>query len=126
MGTEDPFRHTDEITVAARPWRPVFLALSDAATDSPRVTPARRAAERGQFVHFEVKVPGAQGLRALKVRVTAPNGAAANWFDQTLVVDGTGQVLRFPVAWNEQTGKWTVRVTDLSSDRSGEAHFVVQ
>jgi hypothetical protein len=125
IGSDKPLGHSNTFIAPTRPWRPTFIAITDEAPRPPLLKPARRQAVRGQHVHFEAEAPGAQGLRALKVRVTTPDGREARWFDQSVMVEPIGAQISFPVALNEQAGSWTVTATDLYTGHTATAQFVV-
>ena len=125
IGGDKPLAQTKSFSVPTRPWRPTFFAITDEAPKPPLLKPARRQARRGRHVHFETELPGARGLRALKVRVTTPDGREARWFDKSVMVGTLGAQISFPVALNEQSGTWSVTATDLYTGDSASARFVV-
>ena len=125
IGGDEPIGHTRSFTIPTRPWRPTFFAVTDEAPSPPLLKPARRQAVRGSHVHFETELPGALGLRALKVRVTTPDGREARWFDRSVMVGPLGAQISFPIALNEQSGSWTVTATDLYTGDAASASFVV-
>ena len=125
IDSDKPSGHTRSFTLSTRPWRPTFIAITDKTPSPPRLKPARRQATRGAPVHFEAELPGSRGLRALKVRVTTPDGAEARWFDKSVMVGTLGAQISFPIAINEQSGTWSVTATDLYTGDSASASFVV-
>ena len=126
LGGAGAIGRTRSFTVQTRPWQPTFVVLTDEALGVPVLHPARRVARRGSVVRFQVAVPDARGLHALKVRVTTPNGGEARWFDRSVVVGPSGAEVELPVAFNEQSGDWTVAVTDLYSGETATGRLVVE
>jgi hypothetical protein len=132
IGTGRSTRSRKDFTVLLRPrlpveveQRPVFIVLSDRRLRSPVVEPLSRRAVPGESVSLKLTIPDAQGLHALKLRVTAPDGRPAGWFDQTVIVGEQGAEITLPLAHNEQAGKWTVEATDLYTDKAGVCTFRV-
>ncbi len=117
---------TKEFTVHIRPWRPVFVVLSDQKLRSPVLTLPQRAVGPGQLLRVGLHIPDAQGLHALKLRVTTPDDQPAAWFNRSVMVGPGGAELALPLAHNDQLGQWTVQVTDLYTDRSMLARFQVR
>ena len=64
-------------------------------------------------------------MHALKVRVETPAGQPAAWFDRSLIIGAAGTDIRLPIAFNEQSGKWKVEVSDLYTGKSTDATFEV-
>jgi len=113
-------------TIHLRPRIPSFVVLSDRPLRSPVLKPATSAGERGEALVMQVGIPDAQGLHALTIRATGPDGRPAPWFDRTVMIDGQGAEIRLPLAHNEQTGAWTVEATDLYTSRKAVAKFHVE
>ena len=123
IGPDKSLGHTSDFTVQTRPWRPTFVTITDEAPSPPLLKPGRRHANRGRHVHFVAELPGARGLRALKVRVTTPDGREARWFDQSVMAGPTGAQISFPIALNEQSGEWHVTATDLCTGLTASGSF---
>ena len=126
IGSEHKLGSVDQFTIQRRPWRPVFVVHSARPLQDPVLEPQMQVAAPGQTLKLRLEIPNAQGLHALKVRVTAPHGAAAPWFDQSLIVGQEAKDLSLPLAQNEKAGTWTVEVVDLYNAKSTVARFEVR
>ena len=118
-------RPKKEFRVHIRPREPVFVALSDRKLEPPTLSPRQQTAFQGETVILRAQIPRARGRHALKLRVTAPNGAPAPWFDRSLIVGEQGADIALRLARNEQPGRWTVAATDLYTGRKVRAEFEV-
>ena len=117
---------TRRFTVQTRPWRPVLLVLSEGELNAPVMTPVRAVAAPGEKFELTMQIPGAQGMHAFKLRATNPDGQAAPWFDQSVIVeDGLARIV-LPIAYNEQPGAWTVIATDLYTGQEAIARIWVE
>ena len=125
VGSDRKIGSVDEFTIQTRPWQPVFAVLSVRPLQAPMLKPSTQTVKPGETVGLTVALPDAQGLHALKVRVTSPDGAAAEWFDQSMIVGGELAQLSLPLAHNETSGEWKIEVVDLYNGMKAVANFKV-
>ncbi|MAE65030.1 MAG: hypothetical protein CMJ18_12235 [Phycisphaeraceae bacterium] len=125
VGSTEPLGRTRDIPLQLHPWRPKFVVLSEQALKAPTLTPSKTVARRGESLQWRVSVPETNGLHALRLRVTTPDGEAAKWFDRSLIVGPRGAEFDLPVASNEQAGTWKVETTDLYTGKAAMGQFTL-
>ena len=109
--------------VAGRPsW--YALLLREAADVALGIKPKPAAAGTVPVAHLSAR-PG-EGLRALRLQATRPDGTAADWLDQVVLVGELGADVPLPIAFNDPVGRWRVTATDLYTGRASEATFEVR
>ena len=64
-------------TVTTHPWRPTFVVLSDKKLKTPELTMTSPSVAKGEALHLDFRVPKARGMHVMKLRVTTPEGTAA-------------------------------------------------
>ena len=113
------------INLTVTPYRAMFLALSPQplAPVSLKVSPS---VAPGGLQRVLITSPMMQGQQAVKVQVTLPGGAVADWVDSVAVVDGQSATVDVPVAFNDPTGTWTVNLTELYTGKTATAQFSVE
>ena len=126
VGSNQRFGKTRSVTVPSHPWRPTFVVLSEGRLQAPKLAPNRAVAVKGQMLRFHVSVPKTSGSHALRVRVTAPDGREARWFASSVITGPNGAHLDLPIALNEQSGSWQVKVTDLYTGAAANSRFTVR
>ncbi len=117
-------RRTIRFTVTSS--RAMFFALSPRELAPISLKAAAAAVARGDVQSIRLAAPMAQGLRAVKLQVRLPNGAAADWIDSVALVGRQGAAVDVPVAFNDPKGTWTVTATELCTGRSATAQFQVK
>ena len=126
IGSDHQVGRTKQFTVHIRPFRPVFVVLSDRKLRLPVLTLPEQAAGPGESLRIRLHIPDAQGLHALKLRVTTPDNQPAAWFNRSVMVGPGGAQIALPLAHNEQIGDWTVQATDLYTGKSALSRFQVR
>ena len=96
------------------PARASFFALTPGELQAPHVELAA-AAKRGTRLALKVRVPGAKGLHALRLRVRTPEGRPFEPWEQTVLTDAAGTSVPLPLAVNDPAGRWELTVTDSFS-----------
>ena len=107
------------------PCRATFFALLPEAAPRPRLA-LSATARRGQVVTAELGVPGAAGQHALRVRARTPDGQAAEWWEQVVIVGREPVQVVLPVAYNDPRGRWQISVLDLYTDKPTTAELLVR
>jgi hypothetical protein len=108
-----------EIAVALDPYEPTIYAASPVAIPELRVAaPARvRRGQTGQIaLSFGTRSPAA--THVLHIDVVDPSGKIMPCYSDNLLAAGGRSLKLLPVAANDATGKWEVRVRDLLSGQS--------
>jgi hypothetical protein len=108
------------------PCRATFFALLPEKAPEPKLTLSETTAVPGDVVTARLSVPGLSGLHALRIRATAPDGSAAEWLNQVVIVGRDGAEVPVPVALNDPAGEWTIRAIDLYTDRAATATLSVK
>jgi beta-galactosidase len=106
------------------PCRATFFALCSRPAPQATVQLASPSAQRGELVKGTVSVPNAEGLHALRLRVTA-GGQPAEWFDRNLLVGTEPVSFVLPLALNDAQGAYDVSVIDLFTNRAVGARLEV-
>ncbi len=120
IGSDHQIGRTKQFTVHIRPFRPVFVVLSKRELQSPVLivvlskrelqspvlTLPKEAVGPGESLRVRLHIPNAQGLHALKLRVTTPDDQPAPWFNRSVMVGPGGAEIALPLAHNEQLGSW--------------------
>jgi beta-galactosidase len=99
------------------PCRATFFALLPDAAPPVKLEVPRQASP-GEVVTARLSVPKAAGLHALRIRAQTPDGGAADWWDQVVIVGRDPVEVRLPVAFNDPQGQWRVRAVDLYTERA--------
>ena len=108
------------------PNRPTFLALTEAKVIAPRLSLDASAAHPGAEAMLTVRVPGAAGLHAVRLRARMPSGEQAEWLNQVVLVGDKPQRVPVPIAYNDPRGAWTLRGVELFTEQAGEATLIVE
>ena len=108
------------------PYRATFLALTPAAVLPVQMTIADTVIKRGQPVKLSLTCPGADGTRAVLIRVHDANRAEARHLRQVIMVDADGATAVLPIAYNDPTGKWTVTAVELFTNSATNLSMNVQ
>jgi hypothetical protein len=111
--------------IEIRPARPAFLALAAQAAPGVKLGLDRAAARRGSIVNVAVSVPGAEGLRALAIRVRVGD-RRLDWLDRNIVVGREPKTFEIPVAYNDPIGAYEIAAMDLFADQPVKVVLTVQ
>ena len=82
------------------------------------MTVADENVRRGQLVELSLTCPGADGTRAVLVRVHDANGAETEYMRQVIMVGRAVATARLPIAYNDVPGKWTVTAVELFTNET--------
>ncbi|MFW6161252.1 MAG: beta-galactosidase, partial [Planctomycetota bacterium] len=106
--------------------RPTWLVLSPKPLAAVTAKLAKPTVKRGTQPTLRLQVPGAQGLHAIRLRATTPEGKAAEWLHQVVIVGAEPVEVPLPIARNDPQGRWTLRVIDLFTDIGPELTLAVE
>ncbi len=115
-----------EFTTTLRPHRASFFALLPEAAPAPEISLPKETARRGSQVKIGVSVPGAAGKHAVRIRLTAPEGGQAEWFEQKLIVDREAKEVILSFAHNDPPGEWQIHTIDLFTSKSTTADLTLE
>jgi len=113
-------------TAAVRPARATFCVLTGRQVPTAAITLNPSSASPGQVVSAALRVPGAEGKHALRIRATTPDGNPAEWLDQVVIVGRESEAIAIPIAFNDPLGKWTISAIDLYSNEAVTATLTVR
>ena len=118
-----------EIDARLRWGRANFYLLAAYEIQTPQVSLSSAAPAPGQTITASIRlgVPAdASDRHAVWVEIIDPQGQRPLWGRQVVVLDrGAGRV-QIPIAHNDLPGRWHVKATELFSNRSAEATWVVR
>jgi len=106
--------------------RPTWLVLSPKPLARVKAELSKPTAKRGEQPALRLQVPGAQGLHAVRLRATTPDGKPAEWLHQVAIVGAEPVELPLPIAHNDPKGKWTLRAIDLFTDTGPTVTLTVE
>lgn len=110
-----------QVRLNLRPGRATFLALLPDAAPALEVTLASGAVEPGQVAELLLRVPGAAGDHAIRISVVKPDGSEADWVQAVRVIPRGKKIrLSLPVALNDPSGHWVIRLQELYTRRVKE------
>ena len=115
---------TDQLEIELGPVEPALLTLSEKPVAPPMITGPRRAA-LGAIVEFgiEPRSPAARGV--LRLDVVDPDGTTVGHYSRNLIAWRGMAVHPLPLALNDKTGVWKLRVTDLAGGETSIAEIQV-
>ena len=107
------------------PARASFFALCPLRAARPKLTPEKPIVERGTLARCTVASPGAGGLHAFRLAVSA-GGKEMDCFQKKVVADGAGTTVDLPVAFNDPAGTWKIQAFDILTGQSATTSLVVR
>jgi len=118
--------HGRSFPLAITPYRAQMLVVTNRKAPAVEVATGQDTVSRGELLTGSVTVPRSRGLHAVKLQVTMPDGAPAQWLDQVILTDRKGAQVVLPVAFNDPTGVWRVNATDLLPSPTATCQFTVK
>ncbi len=117
---------SDRLALSVGPIEPTLLAFSDAELPTPTIAVSRDI-HSGDDVEINFGPGGSAdtALHVLHVDVVNPSGEIVAYYSGNLLAPGGVAAKRLPLAFNDPTGSWTIRVTDLLSGQSATAALEV-
>jgi hypothetical protein len=94
------------------PGRATFHAILPGPLATMRVEMPETVA-RGDGVNVRLALPEARGRHAIRLTATRPDGSAARFWEQNVIVDREPVEVVLPVAFNDPAGVWTVTFRDV-------------
>jgi len=103
------------------------LALPSGNRDELQVALSAPSAAPGNVVKLSLAAQGAGGHRAALVTGTRPDGTAADWLRQVVVIPrGGAAVVDVPIALNDPAGEWKLTVKELYRQRETTVSLAVR
>jgi hypothetical protein len=112
-------------TTEIRPNRASFFAVLPAKAPTARLELNCATAGQGSTAGVTLRVPGAAGLHALRLRVQA-EGKHLDWLDRNVIVGAEPVTFPLPIAFNDPVGRYDIRATDLFTGKTVEASLEVR
>ncbi len=106
--------------------RPTWLVLSPKPLARVTAELPKPTAKRGEQPALRLQVPDAQGLHAVRLRATTPDGKPAEWLHQVAIVGAEPVEVPLPVAHNDPAGTWGVEAIDLFTNRAERVTLTVE
>jgi hypothetical protein len=98
------------------PQQASFFALMPKVAPMPELSIADAAA---QNVDVTISIDQFQGVHAVGIQLTQPDGSPAPWFDQVQIVQNGDQQFSLPFAQNDRPGEWNLQITEFYTGRTG-------
>ncbi len=108
------------------PCRATFFALTPTEVRPAEFSLAPPSLERGLLGKAHLRCGMSNGLSATLVTATTPDGKEADWLRRVVMVPPDGASIPLPIAFNDPAGQWTLRATELFSNKTTAATFVVK
>ncbi len=120
---------TNHVDATLRWGRANFYAALPYRLEGPQLAFSSTTPEAGTELKATVSLEAPRSSRAkhaVWVEVVAPDASAPFWGQRVLLLEnGTGEVV-LPIAYNDATGRWRVRATELFSGQTAEATYTIQ
>ncbi|MBT7054057.1 MAG: hypothetical protein HN976_03120 [Lentisphaerae bacterium] len=113
------------ISLTVTPYRALFYALSPRPLP-PIAVQALPVVARGTVQRLGLTSTMDEGLQAVNIRVTRPDGTLADWVDSVALVGRKGTGVAVPVAFNDPSGTWAVGARDIITGRTTITQFEVK
>jgi hypothetical protein len=104
------------------PSQATFFALLPRKLPMPVLELASSKVAPGQTAVLRLKVPEAAGLHVFKLTAARPDGTAADYWEQVVIVGREPKEVPLPVAFNDPAGVYSLTVRDLFDRKT--AHSV--
>jgi len=116
--------NTDRLELELVPVEPVLLSLSEKPIAPPSIAGPRRA-HLGEIAEFQIRSnsPAAHGV--IHLDVIDPNGTTIAHYSGNLLTAVGLTADTLPLAFNDKTGVWKLRATDLPSGGTATAELQV-
>ncbi|MEA1996899.1 MAG: hypothetical protein U9N45_04645, partial [Gemmatimonadota bacterium] len=117
--------YTDRIHLELSTGEPALFALLPRPPGRLTVEAPGKVAPGGS-VHLSLSLDEPMELHDVAlVEVVTPEGKRHELYSTRIDLDNSSGELTFPLALDDQSGRWMIRVTEVISGRRGEAFFTV-
>ena len=107
------------------PNRATFLVLCPASAPDAKLGLPAEPVRRGTVVEATLRVPGAAGLHALRLRVKAGD-IPLEWLNRNVVVGDAPVEVQLPIAHNDPEGRYDIEVIDLFTNEAESVRMEVR
>jgi uncharacterized protein YfaS (alpha-2-macroglobulin family) len=116
----------DRLQLQLDPVAPVLLAISDRALPRPTISGPSRL-RPGDIAEFRLGLAGPTGaaIDIFHLEVLNPTGELVPFYSGNIVASHGTAAAHLPLAFNDPTGAWTLRVTDKLSGQTAIAKLEV-
>lgn len=121
LKTGENLGETTQFSIKLRANRAVFFALLPGPGAAPSLALTANEVAPGEEVHCSVEAPGASGRRPFAVKVSAPDGVSAPWFERNIIAGSAPVRFSLPFAYNDPRGDWTIHVSDVLTKEAATA-----
>lgn len=124
-------RHADlgrvnRFSTRLRAHRASFYVLMPGAAPEIAVTLDQDRVTAGTNAKANLSIQNIAGIHALRVRINDPTGSQVDWLDRVVLVTNGRAEIDIPFAFNDPAGTWTVRATDLYTNRTVTAQVTIE
>ncbi len=121
-----PLGRVKQVLLTVDPYEPNIIAFSPTAIPALRLAAPQRI-QRGETGRVGISLEGqtSAAVHVFHVDVLNPTGETVSYYSGNLLAPGGTTQEMLPLAQNETTGRWTVRVRDLLSGQEQTANFDV-
>ena len=109
-----PLGDTDRLRIELNAIEPVLLTLSDKPIAPPSIEGPGRA-HPGEIAEFHIGSNSPVKNGVIHVDVIDPDGSPVEHYSGNLLTRGPVTTHTLPLAFNDKTGIWKIRATDLPS-----------
>lgn len=108
------------------PCRATFFALTPAEVQPVELSLEPAALARGLAGKASLRSKIADGVSAVLVTATMPDGKEADWLRRVVMVPPAGGDVPLPIAFNDPAGDWRIRAVELFSSKATDAALSVK
>ena len=119
------FGETDRVTLDLDPIGPALLALSETPPTMPTIS-GPRAAHPGDNVEFSIRSGSPEGLGVFHIEIVDPDGVVVAHYSGNLPAPEGAVAKLIPLAVNDKTGVWQIRVRDVLGGAAATAELRVE
>ena len=125
LRTGQAFGDTDRLELDLGSVEPALLTLSQRPIAPPSIAGPNRV-HLGEIAEFHIRSssPAAHGV--IRLEVIDPGGSPVGHYSANLLTAGPLAAHTLPLAFNDKTGAWKLRATDLPSGRTATAELQVE
>gem|GEM_PF-593224 len=120
--------YADHVETAVQPGVPQLLAALPYAVERVRVRPAAARVSAGSVLRVELSIEPASAaatVHVFRVECVDPTGVVLPHYTSNVTASAGRAGWQLPLARNEATGDWTLRVRDVATGCTGSAAFRV-
>lgn len=120
--------YTNQISTQIEPGKAKLYSLLPYKVEKISLTIPNKVSQ-GQELRYEIRIKGSSpslGLHIVHLSLISPKNEEVPYYSENLTVLGGKAKGSLPLALNEISGKWKLRVKDVASGVSTEREFIVE